>query len=594
MIQFPRPNRQKSTIVRRAPSGGLNEQADPLNLKPNEAEKIINMLVSADGVAKTRLGSLTIFETDSGENSTSCVDFGTNEVIFHTTDGTDGFVYRYNRETDTGEKIKTISGGTSKMSFNEFAGGDFMICWNSNAYFGVVHKTAKWQVMTGVSGTFNGGETVSWTGGSGVIVKKVGTTKLLLNITGANPTGTMTGAASGATGTASGDPYDYETVSGTAIPQNIVASALLTTGARTRLMGLSSSGILYWSKFYLFAASPYELPFLDWTVGDMNSTDGGDFDLSQYGAGKSIATKDSNIYCTFSRGVVALSHSYENIVDLSIQQKVEIVFEEKSSAAYLVKVIPTLGILFARDTGISLLTITDFGKKEYDFTYNFGEEKISELNFENADILFDGKSLVLISCSEGESGRNNSFFAYDTQKKAFFEFDGLTISSLCRIGNDIYGTDSFSGNLKKLFSGNTDDNSEIKWKIRFAKEDFGGRNEVKKNVNVWLEGNFQYPTNLEMVVDVWGKKGEERLSDKTLTYSTAGKTEAIIPLVGAPHLLYSDDKKTSVILQTKMRIRNFTKFQAEVIGTGVVEIHSLAYDAVAKGKTVKNNNLSKI
>lgn len=189
------------------------------------------------------------------------------------------------------------------------------------------------------------------------------------------------------------------------------------------------------------------------------------------------------------------------------------------------------GILSASEAGITQIVNlgrgdVPFSEQAVEITNNLADDYFKLIDFSNADLVYNQKDEIVYCTCARDSERNNLIIGYSFKQKALFEITGWNIARMINRDQVIYGADSTTGKIYKLFDGSTDDGNPIstvyEQEIRFG--DLASRVDL---MEVYLNGQLSDGTSIDITLSRYDRTGayDANKFNYTWTLTNAPETD---------------------------------------------------------------------
>jgi hypothetical protein len=576
-------NQQKRFYKPPASQNGRDLQRD---LDIDEAVIVENYDYNERG-AKKRGGAKLLSSVSGTKYPNKIIDVDSDNIAYAYNDGTDTTIGLYNITAKTFTDKKTISSSTADVDFAIF--DKYIIAANGDDNIGYFHIEGKFLNFDNQSSNFITGEVITGgtSGATATILAQIdaGTTGtlLLINIDDEFDNNEEITSVSG-TADVNGTLYDWYTLANSPKAKYIEIYEAAIDGAPFLFAGNieDNANRTQWSKAYTDILT---LPFTTWSGRNdpANPDDAGE-DIKRGGAIEGLLSFNNKIL--IGGKVPKVLQLVSVPISTQIVQDPRLVSQDKSLTIKKNAIAIQETIFCATDNGLYAIQLSDketFSK--FEITAPLGDNEVNKYNFDDIDIIWDGKDRVYFFFRRS-STKNNYGLIYDIQRKKVNTISGKggNIASTCRIGNKIYGIDSREMALYELFSVAQDDNG-IKINTRILTKEFAPKNDLTSLINIpriRLRGVIGANEIINFKIITWDENGmlNENAEMLTLNIDNAVPVSTVFGVgitgVGQPEAFPDNNIQRENYLWTDTAVRNISKYQIELISSSF-STHELRY-----------------
>ena len=482
------------------PKKGLNLRDLPQLLSPENAIKMKNYLISAEGGLEKRKGLDLLFDASSATAITMAEEW-TSDIILFGYASTKLAAYSISAGTVT--DIKTDF-GTTVTSGARY--GDYFFVASAQDKIGRVSFTLAYDAQ---SGNFATGLVV--TGGTS------GATAIILEDADAGATGTLT------LGNIEGGPFqNNEAITDSATGAATVNGTLSYT--YTEISNAPKAKHIKAIDTRLFAANLETDP----TAVQYSEVDDGTNPPFTAWSNTTTATAGGKVFYRNAGSV--------NVIE-SIGKSIIVIFADNGKWAFRIDTIDSAGtltkvdntLMYLIDAGGNAALQTDEGifyinkeglwqlvsiaqenvkysDQEILTSIPLGNEYFDKITLTDADILKDDKSNTLMITMRNDASTNNFVLTYNTDLKAFGTFTGWNLNKLFSVNNVMYGAGSNTSKVWKILEGNDDDAVDI-W-YEFEQElSVGQLWTSKKMLGQYIQGELSPSSAPVIKFDIYDRTG---------------------------------------------------------------------------------------
>jgi len=570
----------------RKPSGkagfmpsSVNKKALPLNLKQNEARRIINLIKEEDGTMRVRGGlTKTIMDATSGLTITHGAKLNDTESIYGYNNGTNSYVKIWNGSTlsevySVATPNYTISSVYTDTT-NDINGvryGKYYIIGNGDErpYMITILIDAGFMVFT-TDPTGHVGETITGvTSGETATIKAevTGFTYIYVeDISGDFTAGEVCDLSGGGRITLSSSGTNSRAIRmglGTADSNTPRAFYFLihrsNASASARLITANlreNSGNVQYSETH---DDDTQIPFLiGWTptlaTAASNLFTSGELAF-QSGNINSLVTQRNIIVIGGDNGAMTFSldsqQSAFSELHSTIHYQQDNFGMNKGALA-----IDQYGIFYANETGVFNAIFSGNDKQETNIIDILGKAENDKFDFTNVKFLYDPtevKLYIFLTRSSSPYG-----LVFDLKTKEFQEIDGSKwhFADVWRDQKEFYGVADDSLTLYKLFDGNDDDGDDITSRLLMKQESFGELERLGNVTRSYIAGYFTPDTELTIKYHWWNRGNVLQTSDDLTITTTNTATDA-------------NDLEIETLFKTPRirKVRNARRYQIELTAT---------------------------
>jgi hypothetical protein len=474
------------------------------------AKRIENLLPIADGRLEKCQGY-----TDYRTQGTAPI---TNSIIFN---GNDYF--------GTGDKlyvnstlVKTMA-GSGTFSLVRF--GDYIMVTNGTEKVGRVTSTLAFD-----------GQTVNYTVGLKVTGGTSGATGIILEMTDAGATGTLTLGEVTPNPTTGSLFIDNENLTDSGTGNGVVNGTLTFTYTTISLAPICERLFIYNKRLVCGAISTDKtkvicseeftgtFPVFTFPAAATPAltTDQFNYSFSNGGDVKDFAVLGSQLITLYARGEAGIR---ADVLDYSgVGVRLNIITDFQRQGLGGLRALSTkYGVFYTNDAGVYQMTSggntnQPYSEQQVVITKLFDDAFIDTLDFSNSTLYLDEKrNLLYIACAESSSF-NNLVLVYNIDTKAFTRRTGWYISSFYNDGLTVYGSSSIEGKIYKLFDGNTDGDQDIAiiFEQEFTQGNIAGLQMLQE---VYAGGSLADDQTVTIEFDIYNKAGTLISNYKTLDWS---------------------------------------------------------------------------
>lgn len=375
--------------------------------------------------------------------------------------------------------------------------------------------------------------------------------------------------------TASNTLYSFDSISGS--PPASVLQLYNFAGGSALMAGDIYDGEIHkpeqvnWSRFEDVNTTG-NFPFSDWTVAETQNT-AGVFLNKTGGKLNDMVANGDQMFALYNDATSVFHLNTVNVDGIGLMQ--DRITDQQGNNFGGYKAISTpKGVFYTNENGVNVFTMASPTDVEVEITNILGEDKIKNLEFDDSDITWDGKTRIYVQCKKDGSHYNNFTLVYDIEKGIWTEITGWNIRRTTRLStgnvNDLYGVDSVNGNMYKLFDGYTDAGVAIQGRILFREEDSGMPNWLKDLEDFTAQANLSAMSILRYKFNVWDKYN--------------AKTETV-----KEYMWYGSSQNERMMHFGRLPMRNFLRYQLE-ISCLYEEAHTINF-SIAKILPKKENRL---
>lgn len=595
MVNLPASKRPRTELMYGS-RDGMNQRDLQNRLSDLQAVMLENYVVLGDGRIRVREG---LSETESFSGIPNFIGFLSSDVVVYGyDDGSNSKLATYTFSTDTSVVVNTF---TSQDQICGARYGDYFYASDGTDKIGCIYKGGRFFAYTGASGDFTIGETVtgSTSGAKGRIVADDdnGTSGTLVidTITGTFQGETITGGTSLKTATISGAGALWYELTNAPACKNL---GLYQSSNGTFLVAGNTdtnTGQTKWSEAHILT-NINEIPFLGWSADAIPEPD--DAGVTLFNAGgkmNSLITHKDYIVTFYDDATSAVKIDVVNVDSVGLAQKTVVQHQEFNFGGYSALSTP-FGIFYTNENGVFQMELIGTDKQEFQISDVLGNY-IDDIDFSNSSLVWDGKKQILVFCATNGT-TNNLCLCYNLVEKAWSTFTGWNIHMGARQAtgdkNDVYGVDSISGKLYKLFDGYTDLGLPIRTRFLSKKEDEKDPAMRKNLKNIWLKGKLSPTSQLKVDIHTWDKKG--RLNSPTTFYWNGESRSSEVFGYGKTGYGKVTSTPESMLIETNIAhkrrpIRDFLEYQIDIISSAEEphEIHTVETEIIGKRRTQLDN-----
>lgn len=256
-------------------------------------------------------------------------------------------------------------------------------------------------------------------------------------------------------------------------------------------------------------------PFDTWTVGTL-ATDGGEISYRNGGTVTSIESLGPSIVVFAEDG--KWSFFIDQIDSAGTLSKVDVTqMYRQDFGGERGSISTSDGLFYVNEAGLWQLvgvgqTDIPFSDQEALTSVLLGKDYFEDINFDNADIIYDDTQRYLFITCAKDSDTNNHIIAYNLDLKAFSEFTGWNLARFVRVGDTIYGASTINNKVYKLFQNYDDDGLNIGTVYRQELQ-MGALYTRQIILGCYIQGFLSPSTDVEVrfdIYDVTGRKIEDK------------------------------------------------------------------------------------
>jgi len=583
---------------------GTTSGATGLIIKDTDAGTTGTLILA--NVTGTFQDNEAITDTSTGAAVANGADLDNTDAITGTVKFTDDIVlFGFN----TVVASYVISTGTVTSIKNDFS---------SNSGFSIVRFGDYAFVSNGVEKVFRisrtlayNTQTANFTVGAKITGGTSGATAIILEDSDAGATGTLTLGSISGTFQASEIITDDNSSPGSATSNGVVtwtttevtdspiASILFVFGTRLFAGNIkaSPSKIQWAEQFTTTSSNP---PFTNWSTASSPpaADDPSSLSFSNAGTFKSFASLGAQVIAFFEDGKTGVRIETIDIQGSGISQNTVVDFEREDFGGESGAIRTPFGVFYVNEAGLWQMlsggnTAQPFSESEQNVSRVLGEDFVDDLDFTDADLIYDNKQeLVLITCRQSAS-KNNLVIWYNPRLKAFGTFSGWLLETFLKIDNIFYATGSRGTKIWKLFEGNSDDGVDIT--TNFKQEiQLGALQNIFMLDKTYIQALLSSDSSITISYDVYDKLGSLTEGRKTATLtsgSSSSDAEGFGEVAWGDGFGASEDENKGLI-QTygskRTRINEFTR-----IIVNIEEESELPHEIIWIGLGVTDRGINK-
>lgn len=335
------------------------------------------------------------------------------------------------------------------------------------------------------------------------------------------------------------------------------------------------------------------VPFQVWTSTNnpLLPQDAGNVNQRGFGALRSLGALGEQIVALYDNGKAGFRLQVLDVSGVGLSQYVKVDFQGADFGGDTGAISTTDGLFYVNEFGV----FHQKGAREVCISDNLGRDYLQNLDFSRADMAFlPNEKRLLVACGE-ESDVNNLVLYYDLTADRWGEITGWNIERFLRIGNELYGGDSYTAAVYRLFEGADDDGNDIWCTYETGELFFSSPTVIKKSRNFYLLGRLARDSAVNIVFDLWDKKNHF-CPDKHI-FSWRADEGGADSLLGVGELAEGEfaSEETNDTLESfghrKVKIKDYLKLRIKIHEHSQLpfEMNFLALDYETKKATKKNN-----
>lgn len=302
-------------------------------------------------------------------------------------------------------------------------------------------------------------------------------------------------------------------------------------------------------------------PFANWTTtaSPPFADDPSSFSFKRAGTVTSIIPHEGGVLGILDSGKTDVIINTLDVSGVGIAQKTDVRSQREDMGGERGAIETSKGSFYVNESGLWFIPLgADLrsANPELNPSRIFGQDFIDNLNFTEADLVYDNiKNVVYVTCRQN-SEHNNLILWYNINNKSFGKITGWTINRFMKIGKDIYGADSVLTQVFKLFDGSDDNGLSIftEWEKEL---NLGGINDLFTLVRSAVKGFISLGSDITLSFDIYDKFGVKTRNFKQYSITSAGIVSSLSGFNGADFndSGFATDNDTSNDLETRSSVR---------------------------------------